>query len=107
MTERIDLRAIDNADPGREDRVIAATMSRIAESPQQYPRDLLLEWTERFTRPALVAAAVLAAIALGTVTLTRSHESQAPQVVALASWVETQHVPTNGELLLAFQGYRR
>jgi negative regulator of sigma E activity len=105
------LRAIDSADAQQADRVIAAAMSRISASPDQYPRDTVVALAERFTRPALVAAAVLAAVAIGTVAFTnarreRDSSPEASQVATLASWAESQHVPTNGELLLAFQGYR-
>jgi hypothetical protein len=110
---RIDLRAIDSADSGQADRVIAAAMSRISSSPppEQYPRDTVVALAERFTRPALLAAAVLAAVAIGTVAFTNArHERDSSpltsQVATLASWAQSQHVPTNGELLLAFQGYR-
>jgi hypothetical protein len=110
MTEkdpgRIDLRVIDDADAERADRVIAESLARIAATPQQEPYDPILIWTERYTRPALAAAAVLAAIAIGTLALTEGRGDAPPlEVSALASWAESQHVPTNGELLLAFQGY--
>lgn len=105
---RIDLRALNSADVVQADRVIAAAMSRISVSRVQYPRDAVAEMVARFTRPALVAAAILAAVALGTVAVTDGRrESDSPQVAMLANWAEAQHVPTNGELLLAFQGYRR
>lgn len=111
MTEqtpgRIDLRAIEHADSAQADRVIAAALARIAASPGQQPRDVVVDWVERFTRPALIAAAMLAAVAIGTLALTDRRSDPAPQVAALATWVESQHVPTNGELLLTFQGYGR
>jgi hypothetical protein len=104
---RIDLRTLDDAHAGRADRVIRAAMSRIATSPEQAPRDAVAEVASRFTRPAIVAAAVLAAIAIGTLALThRASASPAPETL-LASWVESQHVPTNAELLQAFEGYGR
>ena len=104
---RIDLRAIERADSAQADRVIAAAMARIAASPGQQSRDVVVEWAERFTRPALIAAAVLAAVAVGTLALTDGRREPAPQVATLATWVESEHVPTNGELLLTFQGYGR
>ena len=105
---RIDLRAIDDSDGAHADRVVAAVMTRIRHAPAQTPRDLLLEFTQRVTRPALAAAAVLVAAAAGTVVVTGvDRASSAPPVATLASWADARHVPTNGELLLAFQGYRR
>lgn len=104
---RIDLRALDDADAGRADRVLAAAMSRIAASPDRPPRDVIGEVVNRFTRPALVAAAVLAAMAIGTLTLTDRGAEPPGNETLLANWVESQHVPTNAELLLAFQGYGR
>jgi hypothetical protein len=111
MTEqkpgRIDLRALEDGDTDRAARVIAAAMCDIAASPEQSPRDVVTDVVSRFTRPALVAAAVLAAMAVGTLVLTdRSGDPPAGETM-LASWVESQHVPTNAELLLAFQGYGR
>jgi hypothetical protein len=101
---RIDLRAI-NADGGAADRVIARAMQQIRSDPLRAEREPLVD-IDRYVRPVLVAAAVLAALAAGIVTTTRRPTYDTPAIATLASWVETQHVPTNGELLVAFKGYR-
>jgi hypothetical protein len=103
---RIDLRAIDEpVDPGQADRVIAAAMSRIA-----VDRDTgadVLATIALYTRPLLAAAAAFVLIATGTLIVTeRRTETDQPASV-LASWAESSHVPTNGELLAVFQGYDR
>ena len=106
---RIDLRAIDGADAGQANRVIAGAMARIATAPAQEPRDVVGEFAERFSRPALAAAAVLAALAAGTVVASNRTAPDAPDtpVATLASWAGSAHVPTNAELLLTFEGYGR
>jgi hypothetical protein len=103
---RIDLRAIDEAaDPQQADRVIAAAMSRVAaqrEAPGDVLASLVVYW-----RPLLAVAAVLLLAATGTLVLTRGRTQTDQPVSVVASWAESSHVPTNGELLAAFQGYGR
>lgn len=100
---RLDLRALDaEHDPARADAVIGAVMSRIEATGQ--PRDDLAS-LRRYQRVLLAAAAVLAAIAT-TAVVAAPRRSQAAPTDVIASWTESQHVPTNGELLAAYQGYR-
>ena len=103
---RIDLRAIDEpADPARAERVIAAAMSRI--TADRRARVDALSTIVTYARPLFAAAAALVVIATGTlITTTRSTPQDQPANV-LASWAESNHVPTNGELLAVFQGYDR
>jgi hypothetical protein len=103
---RIDLRAIDT-DGGAADRVIADAMQEIRLNRSRATRDPFAD-VDRYLRPALLAAAVLAALAAGIVATTnRRPPSDTPAMITtVASWVETQHVPTNSELLVAFKGYR-
>jgi hypothetical protein len=101
---RLDLRVLDaDHDPDRSDVVIGAVMSRIAATSQ--PRDDLAIM-RRYQRLALAAAAVLAAIATAAVVAAPRRSQLAAPTDVIASWTETQHVPTNGELLAAYQGYR-
>ena len=97
---RVDLRGLDlGQDANREDAIVGAVMTRLSEKPQvpAAPADLL-----RLRRVLLAAAAVLAAIATATVFRTRP----AASTDVIASWTQSSHVPTNGELLAAYHGYR-
>jgi hypothetical protein len=102
---RIDLRAIDSpADPFQAERVIAGAMSRIAggESNTGVLGSIVI-----YSRPLLAIAAALLLIATGTL-ITKPRPAQTDQATnVLANWTESSHVPTNGELLAAFQGYER
>lgn len=103
---RIDLRAIDEpADPARAERVIAAAMTRIAAN--QNPGADALAAIAIYARPLFAAAAALVVIATGTLIATQRPEEDVEPAGVLASWAESNHVPTNGELLAVFQGYHR
>ena len=102
---RIDLRAVDlPADPLQAERVIAAAMSRMAEG-RESKGDVLVTIMS-YSRPLLAAAAALILIATGTLMIGERRATDEP-VSLLATWAESSHVPTNGELLAAFQGYDR
>lgn len=103
---RIDLRAIDEpADPARAERVIAAAMSRIT-ADRNSGGDALATIVI-YARPLLAAAAALVVIATGTLMVTQRPAPEYQPASVLASWAESNHVPTNGELLAVFQGYDR
>ncbi len=103
---RIDLRAIDTpADPFQADRVIAAAMSRMAADGES--RGDVLGSIAIYSRPLLAAAAALLVIATGTLITTQGPSQTEQAANVLATWTESSHVPTNGELLAAFQGYDR
>lgn len=109
MTEkpegRLDLRSLDAAhDAAREDAVAAAVMSRIGGVIPSDVRDLQL--FRRYRRRLLAAAAVLAAIATGAIAMSPRRASGSGGVDLIADWLTASHVPTNGELLAAFHGYR-
>jgi hypothetical protein len=99
-THRLDLSALDTApDRAREDALVAATLARL--HPRGAATLPLLTWR----RYAALAAAVLAAIALVSLFASRprgaaSDEHQPSQ------WLQTGHVPSNGELLAAYHGYQ-
>lgn len=98
---RIDLSAIDPFEAGLEDRVVSAAMLRVRAAPRSAMDDLARLW-----RPGLAAAAVFTALAIGTL-LTRNNEvaNESPEADVM-QWVASEHVPSNGELLVAFNGYR-
>jgi hypothetical protein len=100
---RLDLRALDAAaDPGRTDAIVGAVLTSIASGS---PRDDDIPRLLRAQRRMLAVAAVLAALATAAVvSAPRRSEVGASDVIA--SWAESSHVPTNGELLAAYQGYR-
>ena len=103
---RIDLRAIDEpADPARAERVIAAAMARAAAN-RDSGSDVFATIAV-YARPLLAAAAALVVIATGTLMVTQRPAQDVQPAGVLASWAETNHVPTNGELLALFQGYDR
>jgi hypothetical protein len=86
---------------------MASVMDRILVTSQK-PADPLLEFVERSAQPARVVAGLLAAAAVFVVVLTESRRSSEPPVSGVvAAWAQSQHVPTNGELLATFQGYSR
>jgi len=103
---RIDLRAIDApADPLQAQQVIAAAMSRMA-ADRESNGDVLTSIVI-YARPLLAAAAALLLIATGTLIITQGRAQADQPASVLATWAESSHVPTNGELLAAFQGYDR
>ncbi len=103
---RIDLRAVDApADPLQAERVIAAAMSRMAVVRES--RGDVLASIMSYSRPLFAAAAALILIATGTLIVTQRRAATDQPASLLATWAESSHVPTNGELLAAFQGYDR
>ena len=98
--KRLDLRSLDAADdPRRTDALERSIMAEV----QRRPRVDDLRELRRYRTALLAAAAVLATIALVSM-LERPRESRAADVIA--EWTRDGHVPTNGELLAAYQGYR-
>ena len=98
---RLDLRALDAAtDSDRTDTIVAAALARISAKP----RDDLAEL--RRYRRALVAAAAVLLIAATASVLARPVPAVAPVEDPIAGWARSSHVPTNGELLAAYHGYR-
>lgn len=103
---RIDLRAIDQpADPLQAERVISAAMARHA-AERGSDADVLATIVI-YTRPLLAVAAALVVVATGTLIVTQRQTEPVQPASVLASWAESSHVPTNGELLAVFQGYDR
>jgi hypothetical protein len=103
---RIDLGAIDQpADPLQAERVIAAAMSRIGADGDS--SDDVVASIVTYSRPLLAAAAALLVVATGTLIVSQRRTEHDQPANVLATWAESSHVPTNGELLAAFQGYDR
>lgn len=96
---RVDLRALDlERDGTREDAVVARALASL----QPRPADVIPLLSAR--RHLAFAAAVLGAIALLTVLQSRGRGADGDALVM--TWTTSGHVPTNGELLAAYQGYR-
>lgn len=103
---RIDLRAIDHPpDPLQAERVISGAMARFA--AERDSGDDVLATIVIYTRPLLAVAAALVLAATGTLISTQRQTEPLEPGSVLASWAESSHVPTNGELLAVFQGYDR
>jgi hypothetical protein len=105
-SERVDLRALD-LDPGGVDRVISVTMARVSTTLQR-PVETMDDMARRSIRPTIVAATLLvAAAALAIAFVDSRPDAGTPSAATVVSWIDSRHVPTNAELLLAFQGYAR
>jgi hypothetical protein len=106
---RVDLRALEPSD-AQADRVIGAVMgalpalSRGAASSRPDP----LEIVGRYLPPMWVAAAALVVIASSVAVMARRAPAESTSIDStVAGWASQEHVPTNAELLSAFQGYHR
>ena len=105
---RIDLSALEPPDPSRTDRVVRAAMARI--EARALRASLLLE-VATWWRPGLAAAAAAVLFAAGLLVLRSASSPEAAETASVEArvidWAESGHVPTNEELLSAFQGYSR
>lgn len=102
---RLDLRALDaSGDADREDAVIRAVLTRISE---REPRSEWPVWIARAQRGLAAAAAVLLLLAGASFFSAREVSAPADAVELIQAWAASSHVPTNGELLAAFEGYRQ
>ena len=102
---RLDLRALDaGPDPARTDAVVAAVMKRIATGTRVPGNDVMR--LLRVRRRMLATAAVVTIIAGAALLGAPRRASVDPAGTLIARWSQTEHVPTNGELLVIFQGYR-
>jgi hypothetical protein len=79
-------------------------MARIS-SASPVPMDDMLRFV-RWRRRMLGVAAALVLIATAAMRGTPRRTQSDPAVELIARWARTEHVPTNGELLATFQGYR-
>lgn len=99
---RLELRILDLADaPRRTDALVSSVMAEI----KRRPRADGVHELRRYRLVLLAAAAVLCAIALVAMRAFPAG-SQVAAADMIAGWAREGHVPTNGELLAAYQGYR-
>jgi hypothetical protein len=97
---RIDLRPLDvDADPAREDAVVATALARLPRRENDIMPLLLLR------RRLALAAAVLAAVAAASLLMTQARGADSGESL-LQSWAQSGHVPTNAELLTVYYGYQ-
>jgi hypothetical protein len=102
---RIDLRAIDEpGDPGRIDRIVASVLRQVTSDDLLGATDLLSR-LGGLARPAMAAAAIL--LLCATAVLRWNDRAARAPLGSLSSWAAADRVPTNGELLAAFEGYER
>jgi hypothetical protein len=98
---RLDLRVLRaEHDPAREEAVIRRVLTRI-QSTDRSQADAMVR-LERIHRHMLMAAAGLATMAI-VASLWAPRRVPANPVI---DWAVARHVPTNGELLVTFTGYR-
>ena len=106
----VDLRAVAPTN-AQADRVIGGVISRLATRSQivEPPPSDVLTIVGRYFPPAWIAAAAALAIAgSAAVVASRRNQAEATSIdMTVATWAAQQHVPTNAELLAAFQGYQR
>src|SRR4051812_43542143 len=85
-SSRIDLRALDpDADPGASDRFVDGVMARVGSMPvpRSMPADPLIGIWSLLRSPA-IAAGIVAAIALGAVSVRMRQANDRPQTLAQA-----------------------
>jgi hypothetical protein len=100
---RADLRALDGSGDFADvaNRVVAPALARfMAKRRSEFAPTL-----RGFAVPLVAAAAVVMAVGLGGLAVITSAPRPRDPAELLAQWIEANHVPTNGELLLTFQGY--
>lgn len=104
---RLDLQALElTDDPAHEDAVIQAAVRRISTSTRARDAEWPV-WMTRARRGLAAAAAVLLFLA-GAVVLAQSGEGAPTDPAELIQhWARSSHIPTNGELLSAYMGYRQ
>jgi hypothetical protein len=103
---RVDLRPIEEGLRHDVDRIIGNAI-RTGAMRRTRSRSGLFGELHAFARPLIAAAAVILILAATTLALADARLAPAPPDVVLADWARTNHVPTNGELLFAFEGYGR
>ncbi|HEV7596277.1 MAG TPA: hypothetical protein VGO33_14865 [Gemmatimonadaceae bacterium] len=104
---RIDLRVLDeSAGAPNPDTLIPAVIAASARFRNADVRDDFQQFRD-YVRPALLAAGTLVAMAVGTVRSIPSENPSETPIKAVADWTGSHHLPSNGDLLLAFQGYGR
>jgi hypothetical protein len=109
-TPRVDLNALEPTDVQRE-RVVGSVMAQLSSRPRlpAAPAPRLIEVVGELLPPVWIAAAaaLLTAGSVVAVTRARAPESNTTLYSTVANWAAAEHVPSNAELLLAFQGYTR
>jgi len=103
---RMDLRPIEEGLHPDADRIISNAI-RINAIRRARSRSGLIGELHAFARPLIAAAAIILILAATSLALTPLPTQPARPDVVLAHWARTNHVPTNGELLFAFEGYGR
>jgi hypothetical protein len=102
---RLDLRSLDAAaDHRRSDAVIRAVMSSITRGAISLE---IVPTLGRLHRGMAAAAVLFALMAAITVLFERGGDRAAGDGMELLErWAQSSHVPSNGELLTVYQGYR-
>jgi hypothetical protein len=105
---RVDLRDLEEAtaepNAGKIIRAAIARAERLHAAPAP---DEFQEWRP-YLRPVLIAAGLLVASAIGTAStmpLAPARPANSTPIATIIDWTQSHHLPSNGELLIAFQGY--
>ena len=102
---RIDLRALDEPpDPARAERVIGAALSR---APLGVSAPGAAPGNPARRAAALFGTAAVLLLATGLLLLAPRRPPQRTATSLIVVWTMAGHVPTNAELLGAFEGYGR
>ena len=89
------------------DRVMARVHAQRQAGQPRSANGQALYTLEAYARPIAMAAAILIAVSLASMAVPVHAADPVTPQQALASWVSSKHVPTNGELLRTFEGYSR
>jgi hypothetical protein len=106
---RLDLRSLDPLpDSKRVDDLVAAVIDRVKNDISkrvQHSRELVV--LRRARRYLLAAAVVFALFAIASVVWSsRRMRDVGAGAELVAQWTQAGHIPTNGELLVVYKGYR-
>jgi hypothetical protein len=102
---RADLRVIDPSGDFADvaERLVSPALARFVATRQSGFASTL----RGFAVPMLAAAALVMAVGFGALVIVTHGPRPADPADLLTEWIDAEHVPTNRELLITFQGYGR
>lgn len=104
---RLDLSSLGiHPEAERVEAILSNVMDRVRSEASTVPPWDEIRSLVRARSYLLAAAAVLAIIATASTVIAHRQQATAIDLDLIASWTATSHVPSNGELLAAYRGYR-